>query len=270
MGASRKNEWFDDDALWRDTYPFMFPETRFADTPGEAAELLALVKPAGKAVLDLCCGPGRYAVALAERGFSVTGVDRTAFLLGKARARAKAAGVRVEWVRSDMRDFVRPEAFDLALSMYTSFGYFDNKDEDTGVLRNVLASLRPGGTLVIQTMGKERLAKIFLATTSQRLPDGSQLIQHHETFDDWTRVRNEWVLIRKGRARTFRFHHTVYSGQELKERMLEAGFADVKLYGSLGGDAYDSNARWLVAVGRKRGSASRAAGVKRSGRRGRA
>jgi hypothetical protein len=77
------------------------------------------------------------------------------------------------------------------------------------------------------------------------------LVQRGEIFDDWTRIRAEWILIRRGRARTFAFHHTVYSGQELRERMEKAGFVDVRLYGDLDGSDYGLDARRLIAVGRK-------------------
>jgi SAM-dependent methyltransferase len=229
----------------------MFPAKRFAETPAEIDGLLKLVKPRGKAVLDLCSGPGRASVELAKRGFRVTGVDKTRFLMAKARARAKAAKVKVEWVRSDMRDFVRPGAFDLVISLFTSFGYFEDKGEDLRVLRNVRESLRPGGALVIEVTGKERLAKIFQPTTSQRLPGGGWLVERHEIFDDWTRIRNEWVVVRGGKSRVFRFHHTVYSGQELRDRMESCGFADVRLYGSLAGERFGPESPRLVAVGKK-------------------
>ena len=251
MNIRRKQEWFDDDSFWGMLFPYMFPETRFADAVDQVAQVLKLTKPRGKRALDLCCGPGRCSIALARRGFSVTGVDRTAYLLGEARRRARAARVRIEWVQADMRDFVRPGAFDLVLSMFTSFGYFDNKGEDLGVLKNILASLRSGGACVIEVMGKEVLARIFQPTTSEALTDGSRLMHRHEVFDDWTRIRNEWTLVRGGRARTWHFHHTVYSGQELRDRLEGVGFVDVHLYGALDGSAYDQNATRLVAVGRK-------------------
>ncbi len=153
----------------------------------------------------------------------------------------------------DMRGFGREDAFDLVLSMFTSFGYFDNKDEDLLVLRNVFNSLRSDGIFLIDVIGKERLAKILQPTTSETLPDGTKLIQRHEIFDDWTRIRNEWILIRKGKAKSFQFHHTIYSGQELRDRMSQTGFTGVKLYGNLDGAEYGPNAQRLIAVGRRAG-----------------
>jgi SAM-dependent methyltransferase len=180
-------------------------------------------------------------------------VDRTKYLLDKARAGARAAGVKVEWIQRDMRDFVRSDSFDLVLSMYTSFGYFDDKSQDMTVLGNVFASLRHGGVFLIEVMGKEQLAKIFQPATCEVLTDGVKLLQRHEVFDDWTRIRNEWTLIRRGRAKSFQFHHTVYSGQELRDRLEQASFVDVRLYGSLGGDDYGPDAERLIAVARKPG-----------------
>ena len=266
MARRRLKEWFDDDSFWRDLYPFMFPESRFAASREDAAKVLALARPKGRAILDLCCGPGRFSIALAKRLFAVTGVDRTKYLLDKGRAKARAARVEVEWVQRDMRDFARPGSFDLALSMFTSFGYFDDKTEDLQVLRNILSSLRPGGVLLLELGGTEWLARIFAPTTSAMLPDGTVLVQRHTIFDDWTRIRNDWTLIRAGKAKTFTFHHTIYSGQELRDRMELAGFVDVRLYGSLDGKEYGAKAERLVAVARKPGPAVRVRAPRREAR----
>ncbi|MBV9276310.1 MAG: class I SAM-dependent methyltransferase, partial [Verrucomicrobia bacterium] len=67
--------------------------------------------------------PGRHSVALARQGFQVTGVDRSPFLLGKAQERAEFEKLSIEWVREDMRAFVRANGFDLVINLFTSFGY---------------------------------------------------------------------------------------------------------------------------------------------------
>jgi SAM-dependent methyltransferase len=251
MAPRRKREWFDDDSLWREVFPLLFPEGRSAGAGRDAGDLLRLVRPKGKVVLDLCCGPGLYSIPLAKRGYRVTGVDRTRYYLARARARAKREGVRIEWVRRDMRDFVRPDAFDLVLNMEASFGYFEDGREDLRVLRSILESLRPGGVFVMELLGKEQLARIFAPVTCRTLPDGARVVQRHEIIDDWTRIRNEWTIVRRGRARTYTFRHRLYSGQELRDLLLGAGYAHVKLFGGFRGEEYGLNARRLVAVGRK-------------------
>ena len=81
---------------------------------------------------------------------------------------------KIDWVEKDMPDVVRADSFAPVLSMFTSFGYFDDKREDLIVLENMLASLQPGGACLIEVLGKEYLAKIFQLTTSTVLPDGTE------------------------------------------------------------------------------------------------
>lgn len=246
-------EWFEDESLWIDLYPFTFSEERLGLGEAEVAKVLALVGPVapeGRAVLDLCCGPGRHAIPLARRGMRVTAVDRTRLLLDRVRERARLAGVDVELVESDMRDFRRPGAYDLALSLFTSFGYFDAREDDLSVLRNVRASLKAHGALVMDVMGKEWIARHFQPTRSRSLSDGTLLIERNDVVDDWTRVDSEGILIREGRPRTFRSRLSVYSGLELRDRLLQAGFATVALHGDLDGAPYGLAATRLVAVAR--------------------
>ena len=154
-------EWFENEDLWRDLYPYLFPPERFEAAGEEVTALLELAGFSGKRVLDLCCGPGRHSVELARRGYEVTGVDRSPYLLERAQDRTAEMGVEVEWVLDDMRSFRRPAAFGLAINLYTSFGYTSSEAHDMRVLRNVRESLQPGGSLVMELMGKEILASIF-------------------------------------------------------------------------------------------------------------
>jgi SAM-dependent methyltransferase len=244
-------EWFEDESLWRDLYPMMFSEDRVREGEEQVPKIVSLAGMTERpdlAVLDLCCGPGRHAVPLARRGLRVTAVDRTRFLLDHAKERARLADLTIEFVEADMREFRRPEAFDLALSLFTSFGFFAAREEDLQVLRNVRASLKPTGVFVMDMVGKEWLARHFQETRSRTLADGAVFIERCGVVDDWTRVDNEWILIRDGRVQSFRFQLSVYSGQELKDRLHAAGFARVTLHGDLDGAPYGREASRLVAV----------------------
>ena len=245
------SEWFEDETFWEKLYPFLFTDSKLEAAGAEVASVLELAGLERGDVLDLACGPGRHSVALAKRGFRVTGVDLSAFLLGKARERAHAENVDVEWVQEDMRRFERPEAFDLAISLFSSFGYFGDKDDDLSVLRNIHKSLRAGGTLVMELAGREPLARGFQATTSQQLADGRLLVERHQVVDHWARIQNHWIVIEDDTATTFRFEFTLYSGQELKAHLFDAGFTDVRLYGAYDAREYALDAERLIAVARK-------------------
>lgn len=238
-------QWFENEEFWRTFYPYMFGERQMAAAPGEVERVLALSGVAAGRVLDLCCGPARHSVILARKGYQVTGVDRSPFLLSQALPAAADAGV--ELVEADMREFVRPAAFDLALSLFTSFGYLDTREHDLAVLRNVRASLKPGGVFVIDVTSKEYVVSQRTPTRWEQWPTGEIQVHHYEVRPGWGRLRIEWLLIEGERARRFAFEQNLYSGQELTALLERAGFRDVCIFGSLDGTPYDAAATRLIA-----------------------
>lgn len=244
--------WHDDDEFWELFAPAMFPPERFAAAPAEVAALLALARtPPGAAVLDLACGPGRHALELARRGFRVTGVDRTRTPLERARAAAAAEALSLELVEGDMRSFERAGAFDLVVSLFTSFGYFRDPEDDRRVAAHVARSLRPGGTFVIDVVGKEVLARIFQPRAWQELPGGALWLEERHVEQGWSWMRNRWILLRDGMRKEFVVEHRLFSARELVTLLLDSGFASAEPFGSLEGAPYDDRAQRLVIVARR-------------------
>ena len=242
------SNWYENDRFWEKTFPFMFPEARFAATASEVTDVLALIGQPVRDVLDLCCGPGRASVELASRGMAVTGVDRSPFMLEKARARGAAASVDVNWVLSDMRDFVRPAKYDLALSLFTSFGYFEAPEDNARVLEHVRQSLRPGGCFVLDIINKERLAAIFAPVSCSQTADGQLMFERRHVLPGWEQIENTWYVLDADRYEAFTFRHRIYSGSELRSLLETAGFRSVSLYGNYAGTPFVGDARLHVVA----------------------
>jgi len=233
----------------------MFDHEHMEAAPQEVDQIIFLLglRP-GATVLDVCCGIGRHSLEFARRGYPVTGVDRTAVYLKRASEAAAAEGLHVEWIQADAREFVRAEAFDLAINLFTSFGYFEDPAENQRMAENIFQSLKPGGYLVMDLMGKERLARVFIPRDWRELPDGSLFLQERTIKDDWTWIENRWILVKDGQRRDFTLGHHLYDGAGLRALLLDAGFESVALYGDMDGAPYDNDARRLVAVANKAGS----------------
>ena len=119
-----------------------------AQTRREVDFLLRALRPApGARILDVPCGYGRHASALARRGFRVVGVDLSRAMIAEARRRF-AEGPRLAFVRADMRRIAFRGEFDAVVNLYTSFGYF-TPAQNQAVLRRLARALRPGGTLLV-------------------------------------------------------------------------------------------------------------------------
>ncbi|MEU5162020.1 class I SAM-dependent methyltransferase [Streptomyces sp. NPDC020875] len=252
----------------------MFSDRRAGTAAGLVRDSPLFDFPAGSRVLDLCCGPGLFLGPLARRGYRVTGVDLSAPMLARARtACAAPTGTAtdpsdltdpsdpsdpaadgdtthpVELVRADMLDFVRPGAYDVVLSLFTSFGYFADPADNLRVLRNARRSLAPGGRLLVDVMGKEVLAGWIGRPQAVDLPDGSYVVQRDTVLDGWRRLRTDWTLVRGDTARTAALHSFLYSGAELHDLFVTAGFTGVECYGDFDGGPYDQHARRLIVVG---------------------
>lgn len=253
-GACLIAAWYEDDSLWESIAPFLFTETRCGEgAKREVEQALALLELTPDAdILDLCCGPGRHALELARRGFSVTGVDRTTAYLESARQQAIHEGLTIEFLRSDARAFRRPVAFDAVLNLYTSFGYFENDEDDLALLANVRDSLKPNGRFVLELNGKEVFTRQFQPRTWYPNANGTAFLLEERTVrSGWAYVDNCWRVLDGSACREYRFPIRVYSGHELESLLRRAGFSDVSLYGSLVGTPYDHVAERLVAVARK-------------------
>src|SRR5579862_3197601 len=73
-------------------------------TEREVVDIATLLNlPPGSAILDLCCGNGRHAIPLAQRGYQMTGQDLSNALLQRARSSADTLGIQVRWLHSDMQ-----------------------------------------------------------------------------------------------------------------------------------------------------------------------
>ncbi|MEW6251900.1 MAG: class I SAM-dependent methyltransferase [Planctomycetota bacterium] len=125
-------------------------------------ELLEL-RPGG-AILDVGCGTGRHAVALAQRGYAVTGLDLSTGMLAQARRRAAAAGVPVQWVQADATRFALPQSFDAAICLCEgAFGLLntpdDPLDQPLAILRNIAAALRPEAPCLFTVLNGYRMIR---------------------------------------------------------------------------------------------------------------
>jgi len=228
--------------------PKIFGEGHWKSALAEVENVISLLKiDPGAYVLDLCCGPGRHSLELARRGFQVTGVDRTSKYIEEARQRAEAEGLNVELLQEDMRRFCRPEAFDAALNLYTSFGYFENQEENRQVLKNIHSSLKKGGKLVIDMMGKEVLARIFRERDWYE-ENGIIFLEERKLSSGWSWIENRWIMIKGEERKEFTLSHRLYSGAELSLLLSESGFNSVELFGDLSGMPYDNAAKRLVAL----------------------
>ena len=223
------------DETYLQTYvPYLNQERTREEALGAAS--LAGIEP-GAEVLDCPVGFARHALVLTDAGYRVTGLDRSETQLAEAERRRGDA----EWprlIRGDYRELPFADAsFDAVFNLFTSLGYLE-RDEDVGVLREFRRVLRPRGALVIETMHRDRLARLFSTRTWDRLPNDALFLEEHEP--DWsagTVSTLHLVITPDGQRIERRFVHRAYTVTEWLAMLREAGFAEVDCFGSWDGEA---------------------------------
>jgi SAM-dependent methyltransferase len=202
-------------------------------------------------VLDLACGHGALANALAARGCRVTGLDSSAVFLDRARADAVATGVPAEYVPGDMRQLPAwTGRFDRLVCWTSAFGYFDDPTNRT-VLAEMVRVLRPGGRLA---MDVDNLTRFLAVSTPSRitatLANGDMLVDRHHLDPLTARFEVERTVIRDGRARRLTFVKRLFGFPELRDWCTAAGLADVAAYGEDGRPLTAEHHRMIVVARR--------------------
>lgn len=182
-------------------------------------------------VLDLGCGNGRHALALAPYVKRMTGLDLSDAQLKMAEESRRDE--RCVFVKGDMRDFQLGEKFDLILNLFTSFGYFDRADDNMRVLRCVRDHLRSTGVFVLDYLNAAWV-RAHLIPKEKIILDGIQFditrTIEHSRIHKIIQVaggENEEVV-------------TLFSDAELQEMLTSAGLQPSEVYGSYHLDAFDA------------------------------
>ena len=237
------DELFGDDYLW--FWEQLLPPERSDADVDLIWRLLEL--ESGAAVLDLACGHGRIANRLALRGARVTGLDRSALFLERARSDASDLGVEVEYVEGDMRSLPWAGRFDAVLNWFTAFGYHPD-DELHAILAGVRKSLRPGGRFLLETVSITNVLGRFRPSgVTER--DGDFLLELRRYDPLRGGIEAEYVVIRGGEIRRYPVFIRNPPFTELRDWLLAAGFAGVEGYGEEG-EPLTSEHRRLLVLGR--------------------
>jgi len=118
----------------------------------------------GDTVLDIGCGTGRHAIALAKRGMKVTGVDLSPQMLARAQEKADAEGVRIELIHKDAARYHAEEKFRHAICLCEGAlcllgGDDDPFERDLRILKNIYLALKPGGKFLTTVLNAMRMIR---------------------------------------------------------------------------------------------------------------
>lgn len=241
-------EWFTTffDGLVNDFWDAAMPAEA---TAAEVAYLRgALALDDGSTVLDVPCGRGRHALALAREGVRVTGVDISVDAIDELRRRAEASEVDVDARVGDMRDLdVGP--FDAAYSFGNSAGYFE--PSGTGrFLAGVARAVRPGGRFVLDTHMVAEALLPQLESESTYQADGITMSDVNRYEPRESRLDTTVTFERGAEVVRREMSVWVLTTGELVRLVTGAGLEVEALHGDLDGRPFELGSSRLLVVSR--------------------
>jgi len=195
------------------------------------------------------CGAGRHAIAFAKNGFKVTAVDLSQRLLSEAKKNSLKAGVKINFVLSDILEYKADQQFDLILSLFTSIGYFDNDEDNFAVIKKAHSMLKIGGYFVLDYFNKDFLLK-NLVPTSINSENGLKITQNRSILGD--RVVKKITIEKDGSIDEFYESVRLYDYEELSSILIQTGFNIKKELGDFYGNAFEKgNSPRLIFFAKK-------------------
>lgn len=190
-------------------------------------------------ILDIACGAGRHALEFARLGYTVTGNDLSPFLLEEARKESLKKELQLSLTCCDMRAIPASGLFDLVVQLFTSFGYFDLKQDDRLVLKRAYGALKSGGWYVLDLLNPVPLARNLVPHSSRTI--GNLTLVEERAFDNDRITKTISITPPIGETVTFSESVRLYSREEILSMLLDEGFAVDAIAGDYQGEPFREN-----------------------------
>jgi D-alanine-D-alanine ligase len=204
-------------------------------TKEEVDLFLDILKPDKESrILDLCCGQGRHSLEMARRGFiNVEGLDRSRYLIRKAKAKAKEENLPVRFREGDARNLPYPsDTFDFVMIVGNSFGYFDNPNDDVRILREVFRVLKPYGKVLLDLADGDYISKNYQKMSWEWIDKKRLVCRERELSSDKTRLISREIIIHveKGVIADRFYAERLYTRELIREVLEEVGFTEITFH----------------------------------------
>ncbi len=236
---------------------YRFDAAGHEDTDAEARAVAELARvPPGGSILDVPCGWGRITMPLARAGHCVTGVDLSPRLTSIAQRAARASGLPVRIQRGDMRRLRFRSEFDAAISLYSSFGFFETEADDRAVLAGMARAVRPGGVVVLEGLARDALARDWKPAWFVHR-EGMRVLEERSFDHRRARITSRWEFQRadaRGRYMTSETHTLtlrLYAPNELCAMAESVGLRVTHLAGEYTGAPYDFASERLIVIAQR-------------------
>lgn len=211
---------------------------------GFIIDQLGLTK--GAAIMDLACGHGRHANALASMELAVSAWDINGDFIKMARAAQLAQGLEVDYQCKDILLLDHKEVFDGIILLFNSLGFF-SRAQAQGLIQRMSTALKEGGKLFLDIKNRDHISKELVPVSIvERGPD---MMIDRLSFDPKTGTTfNRRTYIKDGKRYEAPFSMTMFNYTDIHQMATTADLSIVKEFGHWDGRAFDQDSRRIILI----------------------
>ncbi len=230
-------EWFGE---WFDSpyYHILYHDRDYQEARNFIDRIADYFQPAPQDhILDLACGKGRHSIYLNEKGYDVVGVDLSQQNISYA---SQYGNERLKFYRHDMRKVFKEHAFDYVLNMFTSFGYFDEDDENQAAITAIEKGLKPNGHLLLDFLNPYKVINNLIPEEVKKIGD----IEFHITkyLSDDNYIVKDIRFDDQGKAHHYQERVKAIRRLEFLDFFKTAGLELIEVFGDYQLNPYDCDA----------------------------
>ncbi|MBF0278790.1 MAG: methyltransferase domain-containing protein [SAR324 cluster bacterium] len=213
-----------------------------AITEQEISLFTDILAPAkGSMILDLCCGQGRHSLELARQGFNkIVGLDRSHYLINRARALNKRDGKNVTFKEGDARRLpFATDTFDYVLLLGNSFGYFESLQDDSKVLNEVMRVLKPWGKVLLDVTDGQYMKNHFQPRSWEWIDKKYFVCRERSLSADQHRLISREVIthVKKGVIADQFYAERLYTQESLSDLLKNSNFENITFHTEVTADS---------------------------------
>lgn len=205
----------------------------------------------GEKILDAPCGQGRHARELSKKGFKIVGIDYSEFLLNEAKKYCDDLTKKPEFLLQDIRKIDFTNKFKAILNLFTSFGYFSDKDNEK-IIENFSKALMDGGCLFLDLLNPFYIFNKMENKPKKIICDGFIKISRISDINPLTMTAClEWIIYQNNQQKKLEAFIRLYTLPEIKALLSKHNFKIQKIFGDYRGNDYSLNSSRMIIIAKK-------------------
>ena len=230
--------WFDDN------YLRLYHHRNSKDAKEQVQLILATLHPEkDQRILDLACGEGRHCVLFHNKGYRIVGMDLSDELIKSGKTKHPD----IELHKGDMRQI--KGTYDIILSLFTSFGYFDKDDDNKTVIQSIAHALHPNGLFWIDFLNPGYIKKNLVPGNEIILEDGTKVSEKRYIKEN--SIIKEIHFEGPISVSTYQERVKLYTKEDIEQMMRQSGIIPLDSFGDYKGSSWSPVSSRTIVYGRK-------------------